>query len=807
MSTFLQDVRYAVRMLLRTRGFTTVAVLTLALGIGANTALFSIVYAVLLKPLPFEQAEDLAMLWSKTGRGRGGATSPADFLDYRKMNTVFEDLAAMDNMRAALTGRGEPVIIRGARVSAGFFRIMRVRPERGRTFTADEDREGAPHVIVLSHAVWQERFDADPRIVGRTITVNGNAYTVTGILPASFDFPRLITNRRTEFWVPIAFDAARAERGAHFLSVIGRLKPGGTLAAAQAQMDTIASRLQQQYPDTNTNWVVNLFSLHDEVVSEARPALFMLTGAVAFVLLIACANVANLLLARATSRAKELAVRSALGAGARRLLRQLLTESLVLSMAGAFVGVLMAAWGLEFAKSITSEWLPRSWEIAINAPVLLFTVAAALVTGIIFGLAPGLHVTRSELNDTLKSGGRATGTAGQQRLRTAFVIAEVALAFVLLIGAGLLIRSFQQLQSVRPGFEPQSTITAVVSLPDARYARLTSQAAFVGQLLSRVRSIRDVRSAALASFVPFDGKETLLTFEVEGEPASRPADRRLAQWRVVSDGFFATMGVPVVRGRTFTSRDSESAPRVAVISTSLAHSFFRSKDPIGRRITLDDLTDPKAEWFTVVGIVEDVRYRSLDTAPRPLLYYPASQQQFPEFTLVARTAGDPMGVVPTVRAMVRSLDPAMPLQDVRTMRDVVSSSIAGARFRTSLLVTLALIALVLAAVGVYGVMAYSVEQRTQEMGLRMALGASPRDVLRLVTGHGIRLAVAGIALGAVAAWGLTRVLASVLFGVTPTDPLTFGTIAVLLAAVASLASYIPARRATKADPMLVLRAE
>jgi putative ABC transport system permease protein len=807
MSTLLQDIRYAVRMLLRTRGFTTVAVLTLALGIGANTALFSIVYAVLLKPLPYEQADDLVVLWSKPGRGRGGATSPADFLDYRKMNTTFEDLAAMNTMRAALTGRGEPVIVRGAQVSAGFFRIMRVQPERGRSFTADEDRAGGPAVVVLSHAAWQERFDGDPRIVGRAVTINGKPFTVTGIMPAGFDFPRLITNERTEFWVPIAFDAARAERGGHFLSVIGRLRPGATLAAAQAQMDTIATRLQQQYPDTNTNWVVNLFSLRDEVVSDARSALVMLTGAVAFVLLIACANVANLLLARATSRARELAVRSALGAASGRLLRQLLTESIVLSFAGALVGVLIAAWGLEFAKSISGDWLPRSWEIAINGPVLVFTMGAALLTGILFGLAPGLHVTRSELNDTLKSGGRSTGTAGQQRLRTAFVITEVALAFVLLIGAGLLIRSFQQLQNVRPGFQPDSTVTAVLSLPEARYAELTTQAAFARQLLSRVRSVTSVRSAALASFVPFDGKETLLTFEIGGEPQSRPADRRLAQWRVVSDGFFETMGVPVVRGRTFSTDDTEAAPRVAVISTSLARKFFPAKDPIGQRITLDELTDPKAAWFTVVGVVEDVRYRSLDTAPMPLLYYPASQQQFPEFTLVARTSGDPMAIVPTVRGMVRALDPVMPLQDVRTMGEVISSSMAGARFRTSLLVALALIALVLAAVGVYGVMSYSVEQRTQEMGLRMALGASPRDVLRLMTGHGIRLAAAGIVLGGVAAWALTRVLESVLFGVTATDPLTFATIAVLLGAVASLASYIPARRATRADPMLVLRAE
>ncbi|HEX2311100.1 MAG TPA: ABC transporter permease [Vicinamibacterales bacterium] len=807
MSTLVQDVRYALRMLLRTRGFTAVAVITLALGIGANTALFSIVYGVLLKPLPFERPDGLVMLWSKPGRGRGGATSPADFLDYRRMNAAFEDLAAMNTVRAALTGRGEPVIARGAEVSAGFFRILRVQPARGRTFTAEEDRAGAPRVVVLSDALWRERFGADPRVVGRAITLNGNPYTVTGIMPPAFDFPRLVTNERTEFWVPIAFDEARAQRGGHYLAVVGRLKPGVTLAAAQAQMDTIASRLQRQYPETNTNWVVNLFTLHEEIVSDARSALLILTGAVGFVLLIACANVANLLLARATSRAKELAVRSALGAASGRLLRQLLTESLVLSLAGALVGALLAAWGLEFAKAITGEWLPRSWEVSINAPVLLFTIAAAVVTGVLFGLAPGLHVTRSVLNDALKSGGRSTGTSSQQRLRTAFVVTEVALAFVLLIGAGLLIRSFQQLQQVRPGFQPDSTMTAVLSLPDARYSTLTTQAMFADQLLARVRSIKDVRRAALASFVPFDGKETLLTFSVQGEPDPRPADRRLAQWRVVSDGFFETLGVPLVKGRTFSPSDTETAPRVAVVSTSLARKYFPSKDPIGQRVTLDDLTDPKAAWFTIVGVVDNVRYRSLATEPRPLLYYAASQQQFPEFTLVARTAGDPVAIVPSLRAIVRALDPVMPLQDVRTLNQVVSTSMAGERFRTSLLVALALIALVLAAVGVYGVMAYSVEQRTQEMGLRMALGASPRDVLRLVTGHGVRLTALGIVLGAFAAWGLTRVLASALFGVTPTDPVTFAGMALLLAFVASLASYIPARRATKADPMLVLRTE
>jgi putative ABC transport system permease protein len=784
-----------------------VAILTLALGIGANTALFSIVYAVLLKPLPYERPDDLVMLWSKPGRGRGGATSPADFLDYRRMNNAFEDLAAINTDRATLTGRGEPVTIRGAQVSAGFFPILRVQPVRGRTFTREEDRAGASRVVVLSHLMWQERFDGDRKIVGRAITLNGNPYTVIGVMPPRFDFPRLVTNERTDFWVPIAFDEARAERGGHFLRVVGRLAPGVSLPAAQAQMDTIATRLQQRYPDTNTNWVVNLFTLRDEVVSDARSALLMLTGAVAFVLLIACANVANLLLARATSRARELAVRSALGAASGRLLRQLLTESVVLSLGGALVGTLLAAWGLEFAKAVTTEWLPRSWEIAINAPVFLFTIAAALVTGVLFGLAPALHVTRSELNETLKSSARSTGSSGQQHLRTAFVVTEVALAFVLLIGAGLLIRSFHELQNVRPGFQPDSMITGVVSLPEARYSSVGSQASFTSQLLARVRSVKDVRAATLASFVPFDGKEALLTFEVHGEPESRPGDRRLAQWRVVSDGFFETLGVPLLRGRTFSKSDTESGPKVAVISRALAKKYFGGRDPLGQRVTLDNLTDPKAAWFTIVGVVDDVRYRTLDTAPMPLLYYPASQQQFPEFTLVARTGGDPTTIVPTVRSMVRTIDPVMPLEDVRTMGQVVSSSMAGARFRTSLLVTLALIALTLAAVGVYGVMSYSVEARAQEMGLRMALGASPRDVLRLITGHGARLAIIGIVIGVFAAWGFTRVLASVLFGVTPTDPVTFVIIAGLLALVATLASYIPARRATRADPMLVLRAE
>jgi putative ABC transport system permease protein len=528
---------------------------------------------------------------------------------------------------------------------------------------------------------------------------------------------------------------------------------------------------------------------------------------VAFVLLIACANVANLLLARATGRAKELAVRAALGAGQWRLLRQLLTESVVLSLAGAILGIILSAWALDFAASMTAAWLPRASEIGIDLPVLAFTAGAALLTGIVFGLAPSIHVSRAALAETLKSNGRGTVSSGQKGLRTVFVVAEVALAFVLLIGAGLLVRSFQQMQSIRPGFQPDQTITAVLALPESRYTDIAKQEAFTAPLLERVRRVPQVRSAALASFIPFDGKETLLTFEVSGEPSPPPASRRLAQWRVVSDGFFETLGIPLLKGRTFSRADTSSSLKVAVIGRSLADKYFASKDPIGQRVTLDDVADEKAQWFTVVGVVDDVRFRRLTVAPRPQLYFAASQQQFPEFTLVAKTGPDPFAVVTSIRGIVRGLDGAIPLNDVRTMEQVVSGSVAGERFRTNLLVTFALIALLLSAIGVYGVMSYSVEQRTPEMGLRMALGASPRDVLRLVAGHGMRLALAGIVLGVVAAFWVTRLLASLLFGVSATDPVTFGSIATLLLAVAALASYIPARRATRTDPMVALRTE
>jgi putative ABC transport system permease protein len=806
MQTLARDVRYAVRMLMRSRSFTFIAVLTLALGIGANTAIFSIVYTMLLEPLPYEQSDRLMMLWANTSRNRGGAASPADFLDWRKSGQAFEDMSAINFSRLTMTGRGEPATIAGAQVNAQFFELLRVEAAVGRTFTAAEDRAGAARVMVLSHRAWQTRFSSDPRTVGRAITLDGNPYTIVGVMPAGFDFPAVVLDNPVEYWVPIQFDEARATRGGHFLRVIGRLRDGVPLATAQAQMDTIARRLQQQHPDTNTNWIVNVVPLREDVVGNLRTALYVLVGAVGFVLLIACANVANLLLARATGRARELAVRAALGAGRRQLLQQLLTESVVLSLAGAVLGLILAAWALAFASNMTAAWIPRASEVAINVPVLIFTFATALVTGVLFGVAPGLHVTRTVLSETLKGAGRSTGTPGQQRLRTVLVVGEIALAFVLLIGAGLLIRSFQQMQSIRPGFAPDQTLTAVLSLPEMRYTDLPKQAGFVSQLLARLRGTGNIRSAALSSFIPMDGKENMLVFSVDGQVEPPPGQRRLAQFRVVSDGFFETLQVPLRRGRTFTAADVDGAPRVAVVSQLLAKKYFPGTDPVGQRITLDD-PGPERQWFTVVGVVDDVRFREMTSEPMPLLYMSAGQVQFPEFTLVARTGVDPMSLVPSVRAVVRSLDPALPLNDVRTLEEVVAGSMAGARYRTRLLAAFALIALLLSAVGVYGVMSYSVEQRSQEMGLRMALGARPADVLRLVTGHGVRIAAGGIVLGLAAAFWMTRLLESLLFGVSATDPVTFGAIAVLLGGVALVASAIPAHRATRADPMVVLRTE
>jgi putative ABC transport system permease protein len=806
MQTLARDVRYAVRMLMRSRSFTMIAVVTLALGIGANTAIFSIVYTVLLKPLPYEQSDRLMMLWGNTSRNRGGAASAADFLDWRKSSRTFEEMSAVNFSRLTMTGRGEPVTIPGARVNAQFFKLMRVAPALGRTFTTAEDRAGGARAIVLSQHAWQTRFSSDPKIIGRTVVLDGNPYTVVGVMPAGFDFPAVVLDQAVEYWVPLQFDEARADRGGHFLAVVGRLRDGVQLPTAQAEINTIAARLEQQYPDINTNWVVNVIPIQEQIVGDVRTALYVLIGAVGFVLLIACANVANLLLARAAGRARELAVRAALGASRRQLLQQLLTESVVLSVIGAVLGLILASWALALASSMTAAWIPRASEIAIDVPVLAFTVATAVLTGMLFGVAPGLHVTRTVLSETLKGGARSTGTPGQQRLRAAFVVGEIALAFVLLIGAGLLIRSFQQMQNIRPGFEPDQTLTAVMALPQARYTDLPKQVAFTSGLLARLRATGSVRSAALSSFIPMDGKENLLVFSIDGQAEPPPGQRRLAQFRVVSDGFFETLHVPLRRGRTFTAGDVDGAPRVAIVSQLLADKYFPATDPIGQRVTLDDPGDQR-QWFTVVGVVDDVRFREMTRKPMPLLYMPAGQVQFPEFTLVARTAGDPMAVAPSVRAVVRSLDPAMPVNGVRTLEQVVSSSMAGARFRTRLLACFALIALLLSAIGVYGVMSYSVEQRSQEMGLRMALGARPSDVLRLVTGHGVRLAAVGIVLGLAAAFWVTRLLESLLFGVSTTDPVTFGSIAVLLGGVALLASVIPARRATRADPMAVLRTE
>jgi putative ABC transport system permease protein len=801
----LNDLRYAVRVLFKQRGFTAVALTTLALGIGANTAIFSIVHAVLLRPLPFTAPEGLYVIWGATDRGNRAPASEADFLDWRSQNRSFDDLAALDFASLTLSGGGEPEQVPAGVVSASMFNLLGLTPVAGRVFTADEDRPEGPPVVVLGYALWQRRFGGDRAIVGKTVALNGRLRTVVGVMPPNVDFPGPMTGSKVELWVPIALDSRKADRGMHYMGVLGRLKPEVSLTQARDDMAAIARRIEQQYPETNTGWRINIVPLHEQLVGDVRPALLVLMGAVGFVLLIACANVANLLLARGTARAREIAVRGALGASRARLLRQLLTESLLLAAAGSAVGLLLAMWTVDLLPSVSAGTLPRLTEIRMNGSVFAFALAMSVITGVLFGLAPAWQATLSSLNEALKIGGRAPASAGGA-MRSTFVVVEIALACVLLIGAALLIRSLQRLEHVDPGFRSENVLTASLSLPDSRYRTDAQRVAFLGEVLPRIRSLPNVEAVGATSLLPLGGSDTRLIFTIEGEVPQPPGRRPSGGYRNVSDGYFSAMGIPLVRGRGFSERDTGNALGIAVINKTLAQRYFANRDPLGRRIKMD-VPEADSPWLTIVGIVGDVKHRSLAEENPAEIYTPFAQNPTPYLTLVARTRGRPSILAAALRGEVRAVDPGLPFEKVRGMDEVMSESVAQPRFRTMLLGCFAGLALVLASVGVYGVMAYSVQQRWHEMGLRMALGARPRDVVALVVGSGLRLTAAGIGIGVAGALAVTKVLSELLFGISPTDPGTFAIVAGVLAAIAGLASYIPARRATRADPMMALRAE
>jgi putative ABC transport system permease protein len=802
---FWQDLQYGFRMLVKNPGFTIVAVLALALGIGANSAIFSVVNTVLLRPLPYKNPDQLMMVWEEAahfGFPRN-TPSPANFLDWRAQNTVFQAMAAMAPSSFNLTGNGEPERFDGRRVSADLFPLLGVEPQLGRVFLPEEDRPGRGRAVIVSYGLWQRRFAADPGIIGKPLTLNGESYTVVGVMPRGFQLPSF----KDQLWVPLAFDSKEAaSRGNHYLEVIARLKPGSGIKQARAEMDAIALRLQQQYPEDNTRIGVTLVPLHEQIVGDVKPALLLLLGAVGFVLLIACANVANLLLARAAVRQKEIALRLALGAGRSRLTRQFLAESLLLAALGGGFGLLLALLGLDLLKVFIPDTISQAQAISIDARVLIFTVLVSLVTGVIFGLAPATQVSNLNLNVTLKEGGRdsSAGSRGN-RMRNVLVVVEVAVSFVLLIGAGLLINSFIHLRNLDPGFRADHLLAMKVQLPELKYPDQAQRSAFYTELTRRVQTLPGVRSTAVASNLPltYDGDSILISIEGRADPP--PDQRRDVVTRVVGPHYFETMGIPLVQGREFTEKDKEASVWGAVISEMTARYFWPGENPIGKRLK-PGTSSSTSHWREVIGVVRDVRQNDLVADPKLQMYLTYEQADwFAPNALVVRTSVDPLSLGPAVRRTVWEIDKDQSVSDIRSMAGIVSEALARQRFSMLLLGVFAALALVLAAVGIYGVMSYSVAQRTREIGIRMALGAQKSDVLKMTIRQGLQLVVVGVVIGLAAAFVLTRVMSSLLFRVSATDPTTFVAIPLLLMSVALLASYIPALRSMKIDPVVALR--
>ncbi|HKG92852.1 MAG TPA: ABC transporter permease [Gemmatimonadaceae bacterium] len=819
MGSIVQDLRYAARTLVRQRGFTAVALLALALGIGANTAIYSVVHAVLFRPLPFEspgRLVEVRTLLVKQGE-RIRASGP-DAADWRARNRSFTDVAAHTGTGFTLTGRGEPETFIGQLVSPQLFQILGVRALLGRTLLPGEDSLGRERVVVLSNALWRRRFGADPAVVGQPITLNGHSYTVVGVMPPRFVYP----TERYQLWVPLSFQTPELRdwggRGTHFLQVLARLRPGVTIEQAGSDMAAVTAGLRAQYPD-NDNVGADVVSLEESLLGGVRRALLVLLGAVGFVLLVACANVANLLLARATARRREMAVRAALGASAGRIARQLLTESVLLAAAGGAVGLALATWGVQaMVALLPAGAVPRIDQVGVDGQVLAYSLVASLATGLLFGLAPALAGAGVDLGETLKSGGRGgagVGRGATARLRRALVIAEVALSIVLLVGAGLAARSFVALAAVDPGFRAGGVMTMRTMLTEQRYPELARVRTFYGEALRRIEAQPWVEAAAVTTHLPMAGDNWENGIAIEGRQTRGSADGAVAGVRAISPHYFRAVGTALRAGRPPAETDVAGAPPVVVVNEELARRYWsgaRPADVVGRRLKLAD--DPDEPWFTVVGVAADVKHEGLGAETRPELYVPYAQ--FPEWALriagrgmvfAVRSSADPATVERGVRQEVAALDPALPLSDVRPLATLVADSVAQPRFRTVLLAAFALLAVSLAAVGVYGVIAYAVAQRTRELGVRMALGAGRPQVVRLVVGEGLGLAAWGVAVGLAAALAATRTLRGLLYATSPTDPATFAAVSLLVLAVAVIAAYLPARRAARVDPMVALRSE
>ncbi|MFY9556007.1 MAG: ABC transporter permease [Blastocatellia bacterium] len=809
METLLKDLRFGIRMMMRSPGFTLVALVTIALGIGANTAIFSVVNTVLLRPLPYQNPDALLVLWEKQGRIEQESPSLPDFLDWRERNQSFEQMAFARRDNVNITGAGEPERLIARQITANFFSTLGVIPQAGRSFSDEEERTKAP-VALISDALWKRRFGSDPAMVGKAITIYDSSFTVVGILPASFQF-----YTPADLFVPLSFmpDRLKQAREEHGGTVaVARLKPGVANEQAQAEMDMIAEALEQQYPKTNNGLRVTIRSIYKDMVGDVRPSLLMLLGAVGFVLLIACANVANLLLARAAARQKEIAIRSALGASRLRVVRQLLTESVALSIAGGALGLLIAMWGAELLLAAIPDSIPWIKEIVLDKNVLGFTIAASVLTGIVFGLAPALQSSRPDLNETLKEGGRGS-TPGRHRVRAVLVVSEIALALVLLIGAGLMLKTFSGLRNIDAGFNPKNLLTMMFSLSPARYSEGPKARSFYKNLEQQIESLPGVEAAAFASSVPLGGANVTSVL-LQGEKFAGYGDDNLTVNSHVGVDYFRVMGIPLLDGRTFTDQDTDKAPLAAVIDENMASELFSGRNPIGQHVFLDE----GQIRFEVIGIVKHIKHLSWEADAQSKVrfqmygnYNQIPDQYFAQATramsLIVRSGSDPLILAAAVRAKILDVDKDQPIYNVKPMEELITGSISQQRFAMMLLVVFAGVALTLAAVGIYGVMSYSVTQRSHEIGIRMALGARGSDVLNMVVGQGLKLVIAGVAIGLAAAFGLTRVMSSLLFGVSPTDVVTFIATSVVLTAVAVMASLIPAFRATKVDPMVALRYE
>ncbi len=805
MDNLLQDLRFAFRMLIKNPGFTLVAALTLALGIGANTAIFSVVNGILFRPLPYADPERLSMVTiDRRDAGPRFTLSEADFLILHEQMQSFETLAAIRTERLNLTGVSEPERVAAMWVTADFFSTLGVPPVIGRGFARQEDRPGTPPVAVISHALWQQHFSGAPGALGRPITLNDQTYTVVGVMPPGFNFLRAI-----DVW-PILQLNPPTRRPPFSLWLVGRVKQGVGEGQLRAELAAMHDRVDTVYPDPQkTDWAFTAEPIKELITGSVRPALLVLLVAVGFVLLIATANVANLLLSRAATREREIAVRAALGAGRWRLVRQLLTESLVLAVLGGGLGLVLALWGIELLPVLEPGNLPRLSEVRLDRGVLLFTTLTSLLSGVLFGLAPALQISRSRLSETLKDSGRSvTGTRVQQRLRGLLVVVQVTLAMMLLVAAGLMVKSFIRLQKLDPGFAPAGLLTVQLSLPDTRYPEPHQRSAFFRELVERAGRLPGVVAASVSNSVPPERVSILEIFEVEGQPTPAGVNRPMAEELVIGPDYLRVLGIRLLQGRAFKPSDDANAPPVALINQTLAQRYFPDGKAIGKRFQAGGF-GPDETWFTIVGVAGDVKYNGLSAEPTPTFYVPFEQNLWSgdQMHLVVRSASNPEGLMEALRRELRALDPTLPLANVRTGEQLLFAAAGRPRFQTLLIALFALVALLLSAVGIYGVISYSAAQRTHEIGVRLALGARPRDVLALVVGQGMRLACLGVGLGLVGALGLTWLMKGLLFQVSTSDPLTFAVIAILLSGVALFACLVPARRATRTDPMIALRYE